>query len=104
MVDQAQTEGGLDEHESDLIIWNAANRYLHANLPEGTRSLDIPGWQREYNELKAQTAAEYEELKAARSEVRELQQIRRCIDAAERCEQQEQASSLQNQKKQDMEL
>ena len=92
------------EHESDLIIWNAANRYLHANLPEGTRSLDIPGWQREYNELKAQTAAEYEELKAARSEVRELQQIRRCIDAAERCEQQEQASSLQNQKKQNMEL
>lgn len=92
------------EHESDLIIWNAANRYLHANLPEGTRSLDIPGWQREYNELKAQTAAEYEELKAARSEVRELQQIRRCIDAAERCVQQEQASSLQNLKKQDMEL
>ena len=92
------------EHESDLIIWNAANRYLHANLPEGTRSLDISGWQREYNELKAQTTAEYEELKAARSEVRELQQIRRCIDAAERCEQQEQSPSLQNQKKQDMEL
>lgn len=92
------------EHESDLIIWNAANRYLHANLPEGTRSLDIPGWQREYDELKAQTAAEYEELKAARSEVRELQQIRRCIDAAERCEQQEQAPSLKNQIKQNMEL
>ena len=92
------------EHESDLIIWNAANRYLHANLPEGTRSLDIPGWQREYNELKAQTAAEYEELKAARSEVRELQQIRRCIDAAERCERQEQAPSLKNQIKQNMEL
>ena len=92
------------EHESDLIIWNAANRYLHANLPEGTRSLDISGWQREYNELKAQTAAEYEELKAARSEVRELQQIRRCIDAAERCEQQEQAPSLKNQIKQNMEL
>ena len=90
------------EHESDLIIWNAANRYLHANLPEGTRSLDISGWQREYNELKAQTAAEYEELKAARSEVRELQQIRRCIDAAERCEQQEQKTPQQ--KKQDMEL
>ena len=72
------------EHESDLIIWNAANRYLHANLPEGTRSLDISGWQREYNELKAQTAAEYEELKAARSEVRELQQIRRCIALQER--------------------
>ena len=92
------------EHERDLIIWNAANRYLHANLPEGTRSLDIPGWQREYNELKAQTTAEYEELKAARSEVRELQQIRRCIDAAERCEQQEQAPSLQNKKIQNMEL
>ena len=92
------------EHESDLIIWNAANRYLHANLPEGTRSLDISGWQREYDELKAHTAAEYEELKAARSEVRELQQIRRCIDAAEHCEQQEQAPSLKNQIKQDMEL
>ena len=42
--------------------------------------------------------------KAARSEVRELQQIRRCIDAAERCEQQEQAPSLKNQIKQNMEL
>lgn len=52
----------------------------------------------------AQTAAEYEELKAAKSEVRELQQIRRCIDAAERCEQQEQAPSLKNQIKQNMEL
>ena len=25
--------------KSDLIIWNAANRFLHANLPEGTKSL-----------------------------------------------------------------
>ena len=74
------------------------------NYPSPRGLLDIPGWQREYNELKAQTAAEYEELKAARSEVRELQQIRRSIDAAERCEQQEQAPSLQNQKKQNMEL
>ena len=29
-------------HESDLIIWNAANRFLHANLPEGTKSFN-PG-------------------------------------------------------------
>ena len=44
----------------------------------------------------------HDELKAARSEVRELQQIRRCIDAAERCNQQGQKTPQQ--KKQNMEL
>lgn len=70
-------------HESDLIIWNAANRFLHANLPEGTKSFKVSEWQKEFDELKAQSTGEYEELKTKRSEVKELQQIRKCIDIVE---------------------
>lgn len=80
------------EHESDLIIWNAANRFLHSNLPEGTKALSVPKWQTEYGELKEQSAAEYEELKAFRSEVKELQQIRRYVDVVERAERQDHAT------------
>ena len=83
------------EHESDLIIWNAANRFLHANLPEGTKSINVSKWRKEYGELKAQSASEYEELKAVRAEVRELQQIRRYVDIAERAGKQERTAEQQ---------
>jgi len=84
-------------HESDLIIWNAANRFLHANLPEGTKSFKVSEWQKEYDELKAQSTSEYEALKAARNEVKELQQIRRCIEIVEQSDQRTRAQTLQNQ-------
>lgn len=82
-------------HESDLIIWNAANRFLHANLPEGTKSFKVSEWQKEFDELKAQSTGEYEELKTKRSEVKELQQIRKCIDIVEQAEQRTQEQTHQ---------
>lgn len=81
------------EHESDLIIWNAANRFLHANLPKGTKSFNVSEWQKEFDELKIQSTDEYEELKIARSEVKELQQIRKCIDIVEKSQQPEQTQN-----------
>ena len=93
-------------HESDLIIWNAANRFLHANLPEGTKSFKVSEWQKEFDELKAQSTGEYEELKTKRSEVKELQQIRKCIDIVEQAEQrtQEQTHQTPRRKKEDISL
>lgn len=81
------------EHESDLIIWNAANRFLHANLPKGTKSFNVSEWQKEFDELKIQSSGEYEELKIARSEVKELQQIRKCIDIVLKAERPEQTQN-----------
>ena len=93
----------MEAHESDLIIWNAANRFLHANLPEGTKSFKVSEWQKEFDELKAQSTGEYEELKTKRSEVKELQQIRKCIDIVEQAEQrtQEQTHQTPRRKKED---
>ncbi len=90
------------EHESDLIIWNAANRFLHANLPEGTKSFSVSEWRKEYTALKAQSASEYEELKSVRAEVKELQQIRRCVDVVERSEQRERITEQQRHTEQEL--
>ena len=30
-----------EAHRAELTLWNAASRYLHANLPKGTKSLPI---------------------------------------------------------------
>lgn len=70
------------EHESELIVWNAANRYLHAHMPEGTKNLPVAAWETEYAQLDAAANAEYAEAQAAKAEVAELQNIRRCIDLA----------------------
>lgn len=93
-------------HESDLIIWNSANRFLHANLPKGTKSFKVSEWQKEFGELKAQSASEYEQLKVARNEVKELQQIRRCIDIVQQAEQrtQEQTQPTTKRKKEDISI
>ena len=77
-------------HESDLIIWNAANRFLHANLPEDMKSLPLEAWEREFAELKEQSDSEYAELKAKRTDAAELHNIRKCIDIVERSQQPEQ--------------
>ena len=60
-----------------ISLWDAANRYLHAHLPEGVKTLPISAWEKEYTALKAQREAEYETLKDTRAEVAELQKIRR---------------------------
>ena len=32
-----------EAHRAELTLWNAASRYLHANLPKGTKTLPICG-------------------------------------------------------------
>ena len=80
-------------HESDLIIWNAASRYLHANLPQGVKSLPIAEWKKECATLKTQRETEYTKLKEARAEVAELQNIRKCVEIAQRADQPEQTQT-----------
>ena len=65
------------------------NRYLHAHLPEGVKTLPISAWEKEYTALKAQREAEYDTLKETRAEVAELQKIRKCVDIALRADQPE---------------
>ena len=78
-----------EAHRAELTLWNAASRYLHAKLPEGVKSIPIAAWEKEYAELAAQSKAGYAKLKAARAEVAELQNIRKCVDIVQRAEQPE---------------
>ena len=90
---KGKQEKFAEARRAELTLWDAANRYLHANLPEGTKSLPISEWKKEYATLKAQNETEYAKLKETRAEVAELQKIRRCVDIALKAEQPEQTQS-----------
>ena len=79
-----------ETHRAELTLWNAASRYLHANLPKGTKSLPIAEWEKEYATLSGQRTAEYTKLKETRAEVAELHNIRKCVDIALKADQPEQ--------------
>ncbi|WP_330422938.1 MobQ family relaxase [Mediterraneibacter gnavus] len=81
-----------EAHRVELTLWNAASRYLHANLTD-TKTLPITEWKQEYADLKAQRDTDYTKLKAARAEVAELQKIRKCVDIALKAEQPEQTQN-----------
>ena len=80
-----------EAHRAELALWGAASRYLHANLQSGVKSLPVAEWKKEYAALKAQRETEYTKLKEARTEVAELQNIRKCVDIAQRADQPEQS-------------
>ena len=82
-----------EAHRAELTLWNAASRYLHANLPKGTKTLPIAEWEQEYADLKTQRDGDYTKLKETRAEVAELQKIRKCVDIALRADQPEQTQS-----------
>jgi len=82
-----------EAHRAELTLWDAANRYLHANLPKGTKTLPIAEWEQEYADLKTQRDSDYTKLKNTRAEVAELQKIRRCVDIALHADQPEQTQS-----------
>ena len=82
-----------EAHRAELTLWNAASRYLHANLPKETKTLPIAEWEQEYADLKTQRDSDYTKLKDTRAEVAELQKIRRCVDIALRADQPEQTQS-----------
>ena len=80
-----------EAHRAELTLWNAASRYLHANLPKGTKPpLPISEWEKEYAILSGQRTAEYTKLKETRAEVAELHNIRKCVDIALKADQPEQ--------------
>ena len=82
-----------EAHRAELTLWNAASRYLHANLPKGTKTLPIAEWEQEYADLKTQRDSDYTKLEETRAEVAELQKIRRCVDIALRADQPEQTQN-----------
>ena len=84
---KGKQEKFAEARRAELTLWDAANRYLHAHLPEGVKTLPISAWEKEYTALKAQREAEYDTLKETRAEVAELQKIRRCVDIALRADQ-----------------
>ena len=90
---KGKQEKFAEARRAELTLWDAANRYLHAHLPEGVKILPISAWEKEYTALKAQREAEYDTLKETRAEVAELQKIRRCVDIALRADQPEQTQS-----------
>lgn len=53
------------------------------------KSVPIAAWEKEYAALKARRETEYAKLKDTRAEVAELQNIRKCVDIAQRAEQPE---------------
>ncbi len=90
---KGKQEKFAEAHRAELTLWNAASRYLHANLPKGTKTLPIAEWEQEYADLKTQRDSDYTKLKDTRAEVAELQKIRRCVDIALRADQPEQTQS-----------
>ena len=77
---KGKQEKFAEAHRADLAIWDAANRYLRANLPD--MKLTPKAWQTELAALTAENEAEYARLKAQREEVAELQKVRRYVDVA----------------------
>ena len=90
---KGKQEKFAEARRAELTLWNAASRYLHANLPKGTKTLPIAEWEQEYADLKTQRDSDYTKLKETRAEVAELQKIRRCVDTALRADQPEQTQS-----------
>ena len=90
---KGKQEKFAEARRAELTLWNAASRYLHANLPKGTKSLPIAEWEKEYATLSGQRTAEYTKLKETRAEVAELHNIRKCVDIALKADQPEQTQS-----------
>ena len=55
--------------------------------------MPIAEWEQEYADLKTQRDSDYTELKDTRTNVSELQKIRKCVDIALRADQPEQTQS-----------
>ena len=53
-----------EAHRAELTLWNAASRYLHANLTK-TKTLPISKWKQKYADLKEQRDTDYTKLKFA---------------------------------------
>ena len=90
---KGKQEKFAEARRAELTLWDAANRYLHAHLPEGVKTLPISAWEKEYTAIKTQRDSDYTKLKDTRAEVAELQKIRKCVDIALRADQPEQTQN-----------
>ena len=90
---KGKQEKFAEARRAELTLWDAANRYLRANLPKGTKTLPIAEWEQEYADLKTQRDSDYAKLKDTRADVSELQKIRKCVDIALRADQPEQTQT-----------
>ena len=90
---KGKQEKFVEARRAELTLWDAANRYLRANLPKGTKTLPIAEWEQEYADLKTQRDSDYTKLKDTHTEVAELQKIRKCVDIVLRADQPEQTQS-----------
>ena len=59
----------------------------------GINPLPIAEWEQEYADLKTQRDSDYTKLKDTRTNVSELQKIRKCVDIALRADQPEQTQN-----------
>lgn len=75
---KGKQEKFAEAHQSDLTIWEAANRYLRANLPD--MKLTPKAWQTELTKLTDENEAEYAKMKVQREAVSDLQKICRYVD------------------------
>ena len=98
---KGKQEKFAEARRAELTLWDAANRYLRANLPKGTKTLPIAEWEQEYADLKTQRDSDYTKLKDTRAEVAELQKIRRCVDIVLRADQPEQTQNRAKRHEQD---
>ncbi len=74
----SRKEAFAEEHRAELTLWEAANRYLYANVPD--MKLPVAEWKSELAALTAENTADYQELKQQKESVAELQRIRRNIE------------------------
>ena len=90
---KGKQEKFAEARRAELTLWEAASRYLHAKLPKGIKTLPISEWEQEYADLKEQRDTDYTKLKDTRTNVSELQKIRKCVEIAQRADQPEQTQS-----------
>ena len=92
---KGKQEKFAEARRAELTLWDAANRYLHAHLPEGVKTLPISANGRQDYTDHQSTAGQRNmtTLKETRAEVAELQKIRKCVDIALRADQPEQTQN-----------
>ena len=67
------------EHEAELIKWKAANRLLHANVT-GMKAIPVKQWRAKYARLAAEVNDLSASLSTPKTELQEMDKIRKMID------------------------
>ena len=87
------------EHEAELIKWNAANRLLHAKIPD-LKAIPLDQWKAEHAKLAAEVNDRYASLSAPQSKLQNLEKIRKMINRAIKDRAREQGIASEQDRKQ----